>query len=196
MTNYWDDFEYNRLPYRRGVLFAFYLDNKIKKDSKGEKSLQDLMLEFKKQAINNNKEVNHKHFLEVANTFLEKELTPFFNKHIEAGIFFDLQAIFEEFNYDIEFTRDVFDLGFTFSDDSEKYIGTIDVKSNAFKAGLRKDDRVVSQSYVPGNPEYKATFKVVRGDEEVTISYLPSKKVAIPSLTNNSKNREKVALLN
>jgi len=41
--NYWKMGDYNKLPYRRGSIFAFYLDNQIRMKSGGTKSLRDLM---------------------------------------------------------------------------------------------------------------------------------------------------------
>lgn len=41
--NYWKMGDYNRLPYRRGAIFAFYLDNQIRLASNGEKSIRDFL---------------------------------------------------------------------------------------------------------------------------------------------------------
>ncbi|HUR65110.1 MAG TPA: hypothetical protein VMZ03_02065 [Chitinophagaceae bacterium] len=41
--NYWKMGDYNKLPYRRGCIFAFYLDNKIRLASKGTKTIRDLL---------------------------------------------------------------------------------------------------------------------------------------------------------
>lgn len=194
MDHYWDDFEYNRLPYRRGVIFAFYLDNKIKHDSNGQKNLQDLLLELKKHAVNSNIKVTHKHFLEVANSFLNKELNSFFVKHIENGNVFDFQTIFDEFQYDFNTSGEVFDLGFTI-DDSKKNIAEIDTTSNAYKCGLRKGDRIVSQSYNPGNPNNKASIKVLKNNKRIPFTFFPSKKAAVLSLVDNLINRKKISSL-
>ncbi len=42
--NYWKMGDYNKLPYRRGAIFAFYLDNQIRRASNGAKTIHDLML--------------------------------------------------------------------------------------------------------------------------------------------------------
>ncbi len=50
-ANYWKMGDYNKLPYRRGCIFAFYLDNQIRLLSKGEKNIRDLLrslLEYRK----------------------------------------------------------------------------------------------------------------------------------------------------
>lgn len=42
--NYWKMGDYNKLPYWRGCIFAFYLDNQIGLTSGGRKGIRDLML--------------------------------------------------------------------------------------------------------------------------------------------------------
>ena len=50
-ANYWKMGDYNKLPYRRGCIFAFYLDNQIRLASRGQKTIRDLLrslAEFRK----------------------------------------------------------------------------------------------------------------------------------------------------
>ncbi|WP_158799156.1 M1 family aminopeptidase [Pedobacter sp. L105] len=42
--NYWRNDDYEKLPYRRGFIFAFYLDNKIRMASEGHQSIRDVLL--------------------------------------------------------------------------------------------------------------------------------------------------------
>ncbi len=42
-ANYWKMGDYNKLPYRRGCLFAFYLDNQVRILSNGQKTMRDLL---------------------------------------------------------------------------------------------------------------------------------------------------------
>ncbi len=42
-ANYWKMGDYNKLPYRRGALFAFYLDNQIRILSNGQKTMRNLL---------------------------------------------------------------------------------------------------------------------------------------------------------
>ena len=43
-ANYWKMGDYNRLPYRRGCIFAFYLDNQLRLWSHGKVTIRDLLL--------------------------------------------------------------------------------------------------------------------------------------------------------
>ena len=98
------------------ALFAFYLDSKIRKESGGTKSLDDLMLTIKEDAVKHQQKLNHEYFLSKANEYLKDDITPFFNKHIINGSLFNHTDIFNEFYYEFHPITEVFDLGFTFSE--------------------------------------------------------------------------------
>jgi len=51
LDNYWKLGDYNRLPYRRGCLFAFWLDNRIALATGGKKDIRDFLLTLKKISI-------------------------------------------------------------------------------------------------------------------------------------------------
>jgi predicted metalloprotease with PDZ domain len=190
--NFWGGQEgIQKLPYRRGALFAFYLDHKIQKDSNGEKSLDDVLLEFKNDAIANDQKLTHPYFVEVVNNYLTEDVQPFFNKHIEEGKLFDLEAIFTDFGFDFEPTATVFDLGFELSEDRESVI-SINEPSNAYKAGLRAGDKVTGISYYR-SPTFPANFKVLRNGKEVEIEYVPAKAAKIPQLKDNELNKRKLS---
>lgn len=45
--NYWTDYaNYGKLPYRRGLIYAFYLDNQIQLASEGKFTLRDMLLDL------------------------------------------------------------------------------------------------------------------------------------------------------
>ena len=73
--NYWKMGDYNRLPYWRGSIFAFYLDNKIRLASKGDKCFHDLclsILEFCKTKGEDYK-FSEDDFIEIASQYVGKE---------------------------------------------------------------------------------------------------------------------------
>ncbi|GAB5401321.1 MAG: hypothetical protein Aureis2KO_29060 [Aureisphaera sp.] len=189
--NFWSNPDYSKLPYRRGAVFAFYLDQKIRKDTNGAQSLDDLMITLKQDAEKNDQLITHSYFIETANAFLEDDLTPFFNTHIEEGQLFDLKGIFESFGYEYSPTAEVFDLGFTFSED-DLYVSAIDEASKAYAAGLRQGDRITLRSYYYNRPDKEAEFKVMRGNEEIPIRYFPAKKIPLPLLSDTPDNRNRL----
>ncbi|MDT7833527.1 M1 family aminopeptidase [Flavobacteriaceae bacterium S356] len=190
-NNFWTSRDYEKLPYRRGTIFAFYLDNKIRKASNGAKSLDDLMLAIKEDAVSNKQKLSHPYFLSKANEYLTEDLSLFFNKHIVQGKLFDLIGMFNEFDCEFNPTSVVFDLGLTLSED-KKSIARVDENSNAYKAGLRKGDRLTLRSFYYGNPEFKAEFKVYKNGKETHHTYFPSKEAKIPSLKDNDHNKKAV----
>ena len=119
--NFWSSWDYSNLPYKRGALFAFYLDHKIHKDSNGEKSLDNFMLSLKDDAVKNSQKINHEYFLKKVNAFLKEDITPFFDTHIEKGKLYNLHSIFQEFGYEFNPTTKIYDLGFTFTEDKKSY---------------------------------------------------------------------------
>ncbi len=126
--NFWKDGNYTNLPYLRGAVFAFILDQKILKDSMGESSLDDVMKKLFEKA---DTELSHSHFLETVQPYLKEDVEPFFNRHIVEGVPFDMVAIFK-------------DLGLEYGPDAKASFGAqripvpqlIDSESNVSKLGL------------------------------------------------------------
>ncbi|EDP72667.1 hypothetical protein FBALC1_16237 [Flavobacteriales bacterium ALC-1] len=186
--NFWSGKEgVQKLPYRRGALLAFYLDNKIKQDTEGEKDLDDVLLDFKNDALESEQKITHPYFIETINKYLKEDFKPFFDKHIEEGKLYDLEVIFEDFGFEYLPTSEVFDLGFTFSED-RKSVASVDESSEAFKAGIREGDLLKNISYY-SSTEYKAEFTVLRNGEKINISYYPKKDANVPQLKDNIHNK-------
>nr|WP_321233733.1 hypothetical protein [uncultured Psychroserpens sp.] len=186
--NFWSGKEgIRKLPYRRGAILAFYLDQKIKQDSHGEFSLDNVLLDFKNDAITNDQKIKHPYFISTVNKYLKNDLKPFFDTHIEKGKLYNLEQVFTDFNFEYEPTSIVFDLGFTFSED-KKNIVSIDENSKAYEVGLRSGDRVISRSYYYDSTEHEAQFTVLRDGKEISVKYYPIKDAQIPQLKNNQHN--------
>ena len=192
--NFWSGKEgIQKLPYRRGAVLAFYLDNKIKQDSNGEKSLDNVLLDFKNDALKNGQKITHPYFIETVNKYLKEDIKPFFDKHIEEGKLYDLENIYKAFDFHFEPTSKVFDLGFTFSE-NKKSIISVDENSEAYKAGMRARDLVKSRSYYYDSIDHEAEFVLVRGDKDIEVKYLPVKEANIPQLIDNTFNKTKLNL--
>ncbi|MCC1483298.1 M1 family aminopeptidase [Winogradskyella immobilis] len=187
--NFWSGKEgMQKLPYRRGALLAFYTDNKIKQDTKGEKSLDDVLLEFKEDALKSEQKITHPYFIETVNKYLKEDFKPFFDQHIEEGRLYNLENIFKDFEFEYSPTSTVFDLGFTFSE-GNKSVATINETLEAYKAGLRVGDQFKRISVFSGSITNKAEFTIIRNGKEVDISYLPVREAHIPQLKDNVYNK-------
>lgn len=185
--NFWESIDYEKLPYRRGALFAFYLDHKIKQDSQGKLSLDNLMLAIKDDAVNSNQKITHDYFIKKTNAFLKADISVFFNTHIEKGQLFNLEKIFNDLGLEYNPTSKVFDLGFTISED-KKSILSVDETTEAYKAGLRAGDLLKSRSYYHNSTKHEAQFTVVRNGKTLDIKYYPTRDADIPQLKNNTYN--------
>lgn len=184
--NFWKDYNYEKLPYRRGALFAFYLDLKIQKEYNGEKSLDDVMRAIKADALDGQK-LNHEYFISKVNLFLKEDLTPIFNRHIEDGKLIDLKALFSEFDLDHSNTALVYDRGFSY-DKETKEITAVTPGSNAFEAGIRVGDILKDWNIYWDNLQRNSRFVILRSNQELTIEYRPSKTIELPQLKNSEKN--------
>ena len=192
--NFWSgDQDIQKLPYRRGALFAFYLDQKIKQDNNGEKSLDDVLLDFKNDAIQSQQKITHPYFIATVNKYLKEDVKPFFDKHIEHGELYDLESIYKAFNFQFEPKSKVFDLGFKFSED-KKSIVAVDENSEAYKAGMRSGDLVRSRSYYYDSTDHEAEFILVREGKDIDVKYMPVKEANIPQLKDNTYNKTKLNL--
>jgi len=93
--DFWNSREIEKVPYRRGAIFAFWLDNKIMKVSNQTESLDDLMRVLLKTCVTENKYLSDEFFLEEARKFLNGEDISYkFQKYILIGE--DLELTSEE----------------------------------------------------------------------------------------------------
>lgn len=89
--NFWSgDKEWEKLPYQRGCLYAFYLDNLIREKSKGKKSLDEFMREILAEVDSHpGQKLDHAFFLSLLKTYTGKHTRKTFKKYIEQGELID-----------------------------------------------------------------------------------------------------------
>lgn len=87
---FWKSRDIEKIPYRRGAIFAFWLDNQIMLKTKSKKSLDDLMRELLKICTEKKVKFTDELFLDLAQKYLDKDITYFFQKHIISGENIDL----------------------------------------------------------------------------------------------------------
>lgn len=105
--NFWTNRNVEKIPYRRGAIFAFWLDNQILKKSNYTQSLDDLMRDLLKLCVSENRKFTDELFLELAQQYLNKDISYFFQKHLINGIDFDLknEDVIEAFT--IEYSENI-----------------------------------------------------------------------------------------
>jgi predicted metalloprotease with PDZ domain len=86
VNNFWKDYNYNKLPYRRGFIFAMYLNYLMKEHSNAKYNFSDFMLELYNWSIkNNNKKLSNTLFISMVNEHVSLPIDIFFNQHIIDG---------------------------------------------------------------------------------------------------------------
>ncbi|MCR5888288.1 hypothetical protein LRS06_11030 [Hymenobacter sp. J193] len=83
--NYWKSRAFGKLPYRRGALFAFWLDNQILKRSGNTRSLDDLMRELRQACLPPGQTFTDERFLALAQAYLHEDISYEFQKYILHG---------------------------------------------------------------------------------------------------------------
>jgi predicted metalloprotease with PDZ domain len=189
--NFWTNYEYSKLPYWRGTIFAFYLDQKIQQASEGKQGLDDAMHQIYADATTNSQKLTHAYFVKVMNSYWGQDFDVVFKKHIQEGQKVDLPALFEELGVEYSPESDVYQLGFEFTED-RKGIASVIEGSKAWEAGVREGDEVFSRSIWQGNIEHKVELGLRRNGEETTVSFYPVTKAAVPQLKPTPENIEKL----
>lgn len=86
VDDFWKSRDVEKIPYRRGALFAFWLDNKIMKTSDYTKSLDDLMRVLLVKCTLEERMLTDEFFLEEARKFLnDEDISYEFQKYILNG---------------------------------------------------------------------------------------------------------------
>ncbi|HCN49735.1 MAG TPA: peptidase [Chryseobacterium sp.] len=88
--DFWKSRDVEKVPYRRGALFAFWLDNQILLKTHYKKSLDDLMRELLKTCTEKKLKFTDELFLDLVQQYLDEDITYFFQKHILSGEDIDL----------------------------------------------------------------------------------------------------------
>lgn len=87
---FWSSPDIRKVPYRRGLIFAFYLDNQIRKNSEDKYSLRSFLLDLKSKGKN----ITLEYFIEIGSKYLVKEkLIEDIDLYIIKGKFIDFSKI-------------------------------------------------------------------------------------------------------
>ncbi|MFZ4928962.1 M1 family aminopeptidase [Chryseobacterium sp. Mn2064] len=88
--DFWKNRDVEKIPYKRGAIFAFWLDNQIMLRTRNKKSLDDLMRELLQICTERKVKFTDELFLDLAQKYLDKDINYFFQKHIINGEDLDL----------------------------------------------------------------------------------------------------------
>lgn len=187
--NFWNSREYEKLPYRRGMLFAFYLDLQIRADSNGQRSLDDAMRNLLQSSRTPGWKLNSETFLDAVNACLPNDLTPFFQKHIIRGQGLPWRVLLDGLGIGYTEQADLFDLGFSW-DEARKEVTSVDSGSQAHRAGVRPGDRLVNWSFYHGQTEREVELVLEREGKQMPVRYFPVRKSQVVQLLDTPANRK------
>ncbi|MCS3531716.1 M1 family aminopeptidase [Chryseobacterium sp. JUb7] len=83
--DFWKNRNIEKIPYRLGAIFAFWLDNQIMIKSNYTKSLDNLMRELLVYCTKNKIKFSDEIFLDLVAKYLNQDISYFFQKHIISG---------------------------------------------------------------------------------------------------------------
>jgi predicted metalloprotease with PDZ domain len=92
-TNFWFNKDYQKLPYRRGFLIAWYMDIAIRNKTKNFKSLDDFIKDMAASCKSTKEKFNLPKFQRMFDHFMnEEDMSAFVNTHILQGKVLDLES--------------------------------------------------------------------------------------------------------
>lgn len=93
--NYWTMGDYNKLPYRRGCIFAFFLDNQIRLATEGKDDFMSLMRTLKQVAEGKeNGQLEVEDFIQASAKFLpENDVRQYIEDYIMQGQLIDFSSV-------------------------------------------------------------------------------------------------------
>jgi hypothetical protein len=92
---FWTNHYYEKLPYQRGFIYAFYFDNQIRLASGGRKTIRDFLLALLKMAsAKKNGYFTIDDYIQTASLFLPRDqVTNDINKYLQGGALLDFHSI-------------------------------------------------------------------------------------------------------
>jgi len=93
--NFWKSKNFEKIPYHRGFIYAFYLDNQIRLATGSQKNISDFLLHLYKQNRRNKKQVfDVPDFTEALSAFLPKEqIASEIKTYMHEGKLFDFRNV-------------------------------------------------------------------------------------------------------
>jgi predicted metalloprotease with PDZ domain len=182
---FWTDYTFQKLPYNRGRIFAFYLDAFIKKETTGKKDLKAVMLELLTQCRSEKKKINQQLFSDAVKKISGADITALFNQFITEGRFISLKEWNAVLPDGLAY-KDVSVFTYGFETDkgglaADAKVISVDEESNVFTAGLQPGD-ILKGYNIYNNVNAEAELTVERNKQMLTFKFYPAKKVSMLQL--------------
>jgi predicted metalloprotease with PDZ domain len=181
--DYWASADIRKLPYQRGLIFAFYLDESIRLYSRGTLTLKDIIQQMLATARKERRAFSPEWLLALLQKATGKEYSYAMEQFVDTGIFISMRDWESVSDKMALLPAEDFYLGFQTDKGMvlDALITKVDAGSNAAKAGLAIGDRLAGYSYNPQSRD-PATVVVKRGAEKLKFRYLPVREMMVPQL--------------
>jgi len=180
---YWTTREYNDLPYRKGAVYAFYVDQFIKQHSNGKHTLDDVMFALLKEA-DAKRPITEALFLQLVKQFSGQDINTDHTSMIDNGAL--IPVLPESLGDSVKLeTRQMgaFDIGFNLQESwKNRKIEGVKENSAAWNAGLRNGQTIVGYSIHHDNITIPSEITIDVDGVKKTIKYSPmsSRKFDVP----------------
>lgn len=178
--NFWKDYKFQKLPYSRGRIFAWFTDLWIQKETAGKKSLKDVMLLVLNKCLTEHVKFSKQLFIETVQQVAGIAINPAIEKYIEQGQFISLEDWNAVSNHAFAYKSvQVFTFGFTTDIgrlDRNAKVTAVDEEANAAKAGLKAGD-VLKGFNIYNDATKEAELVVERNKQLLTFKFYPAKQI-------------------
>ena len=182
---YWTSREYNDLPYRKGAVYALYLDQYIRSQSKSKYSLDDVMFSLLK-ASKNKQPVTESLFVQLVKEYSNTDIHALHTNMINNGSLIPVMAVSAGPSLNVQtMMMGSFNLGFDLSSSwKNKKIEGLKEGSNAWIAGLRNGQSITGYSINFDDISQPSAIDIIENGIKKTISYVPmsTEKIEVPQL--------------
>lgn len=173
-TNFWSRSYYGKLPYNRGSIFAYYLDGKIQKVSKGQYDLKAIMRIMLSETKLEKRQFSWQWLQSEILNLMNYDISSDFNKYILNGAFIPIEVLNENLNNQLEMRpTKVPSSGFTMEKDpssGKTFVTKIEKNSGIENSGLLVGDEIKGYS-IYGNVSQECEVYVARDGKEITIPF-------------------------
>jgi predicted metalloprotease with PDZ domain len=181
-ANYWKTTDYHQIPYKKGFVYALYIDQLIRSSSHNTYSLDNVMfdmrdLQKKKQLLTDST------FTDLVRHYSGKDISHLQQQYINEGETIPVVAGSLENTELLMQETGSFEVGFDVDASIEtKIVAGVKEGGAAWKAGLRDGQVIKGISIYTGDVTQPAEIYILQNDEEVLVSYMPvsEQRIEVP----------------
>ncbi len=173
--DFWSDEKIKDLPYRRGDVVALLLDHEIRRQSGGARSLDDLMREALRRAVEDQEQTTTRSLLQLFADYTSPVYAQNLREVIVNGRLPDFPPGLGEPDVSMELkSLGRFELGFDFEASQRRHqVRGVIPQSRAWQAGLRNGQRLEGWSLRMGDITYPVRLTVRQNGARRQVTYLP-----------------------